>query len=90
VCNFQTLSNLDVPPRTQVSEFWWERDILGEDIIFQLGKQDVNAEFNVTEMAGDFIHSSFGFSPTIPMPSYPDPAMEIAIHFRLTDTINLC
>ena len=90
VGDFQTLSNLDAPHRTQISEFWWERDFFDEMIILQLGKMDVNAEFNVTEMAGDFIHSSFGFSPTVPMPSYPDPAMGVATHFILTDRINFC
>jgi porin len=45
---------------------------------FKLGKQDANTDFAVTYYGSDFINSSFGFPPNIPMPSYPDPALAAA------------
>lgn len=88
VGDFQVLSNIDAPDFMQVSEYWWDRELFDRLISVQLGKQDVNSRFAVMEMAADFINSSFGFHPTIPMPSFPDPSMAAAVSLRLTDRLS--
>ena len=78
--DFQTVSNIDSFDNImQVSEFWWEVPLLESNVLVRLGKQDVNTEFLVIDLAQDFIQSSFGLSPTAGLPSYPDPSMAAAV-----------
>jgi porin len=71
----QGFDNVDAVRFRQLSELWYEQDLLHEAVRLRVGKQDANAEFASVESAGDFLSSSAGFSPTIVgLPSYPDPA----------------
>jgi porin len=89
VGDYQTVSNMDADRQDfQVSEFWWERGILGGDIRVRIGKQDANAEFGVVDLGGDFINASFGMQPNIPMPAWPDQAMGVVTFFQLTDSLS--
>lgn len=88
VGDFQTYSNIDAPDFTQVSEFWYERDVIEDFMAVRIGKQDANAEFAVVDLGGDFIQSSFGFSPTIPLVTFPVPAMGITTFWQLSDTLS--
>ena len=88
VGDFQVLSNIDAPDFVQVSEYWWERALWDGRVRVRLGKQDANADFAVVDLALDFINSSFGFHPTIPMPTFPAPSMGAAVFFRITDRIS--
>jgi len=88
VGDFQVLSNIDAPDYVQMSEFWWERSLFDGRLLLKLGKQDANEEFAVVEMAGNFINSSFGFHPTIPMPSFPAPSMAATVFVHLTDWLD--
>ena len=86
VGDYQWLSNIETSHSfTQVSEYWWERSFVDECVTCRLGKQDCNAEFAVLDVAGDFIGSSYGAHPTIPMPSYPDASMAGVVLLKLTD-----
>jgi len=85
VGDWQVLSNIDAPDFVQMSEFWWERSLFDGWLLVKLGKQDANAEFAAVEMGTDFINSSFGFHPTIPMPSFPSPSMAATVFVHLTD-----
>ncbi|MHC4181110.1 MAG: carbohydrate porin, partial [Planctomycetota bacterium] len=89
VGDFQVLSNIDAPDFMQVSEYWWERGWFDGRVRVRLGKQDANEDFAVVEPAGDFINSSFGFHPTIPMPTFPFPSMAAAVFFQMTDWLSL-
>jgi porin len=51
----------------------------------KLGKQDCNADFAVTELGLEFINSSFGYPPPIPMPTFPDPTLGVAAFLHPTD-----
>ena len=63
----QVLSNIDpFRPYTQVSEFWWQRNVFDDFLLVRLGKQDANTEFAVVDVAGDFVNSSFGLHYNIP------------------------
>ncbi|WP_419194255.1 carbohydrate porin [Novipirellula herctigrandis] len=87
----QVLSNIDSGDNImQVSEYWWEFGLLGDDVTLRLGKQDVNSEFLLVEMAEDFIQSSFGLSPSSAgLPTYPDPSMAAVLLSQLTDQTRL-
>lgn len=89
VGDFQVLSNIDAPDFTQVSEYWWERSIWDNCLTFRIGKQDANSSFGFVDMAADFVQSSYGFHPTIPMPSYPDPSMAAVVFFRPRESMVL-
>lgn len=59
----------------QVSEYWWEFDLFDSAVTVRLGKQDINTEFLLIDKAEDFIHSTFGLSPSTAYPTYPAPSM---------------
>ncbi len=82
VGDFQILSNIDADDLAQISDYWWERDFLDDRLTVRLGKQDANHDFALTELAADFIQSSYGFHPTIPMPSYPHSAAGAVFFLR--------
>ena len=88
VCDCQTLSNIDAPDFAQVSEYWWERSLGDGPITVRLGKQDTNTEFAVVDLGGDFINSSFGFAPNIPLVTFPDPSAAVVTFFQLTEWLN--
>lgn len=87
--DYQCVSSIDAPRRTQVSEYWWQQTFLDGELTLRLGKQDANAEFGVVDLAGDFINSSFGMVPLIPMPTYPDPSAAVAAFYTPCDWLAL-
>jgi len=88
VGDFQVLSNIDAfREGTQVSEYWWEFGFFDDDLVFRLGKQDLNTEFAYIEMGGDFIGSSYGIPPTLLVPTFPDPMMAAVVMSQLTETL---
>jgi porin len=70
--DFQVVSNIDADDFKQVSEFWYLHSFFENRLWVKLGKQEANADFAFVDYGVEFINSSPGFSPTIPMPSYPD------------------
>lgn len=89
VGDYQTLSNLDADPFTQISEYWWMQEFGEGDVWFKIGKQDANADFCALDLAGDFVGSSFGVIPNVPMPTFPTPGMGIAGFARWSDSLLL-
>jgi porin len=85
VGDLQVVSNIDAHEFSQISEYWIEQNLFGEKLRVVLGKQDANADFCALEYSGDFINSSYGPIPTIPMPTFPDPALGIVSSFRPVD-----
>lgn len=88
VGDYQVLSNIDAHDFMQMSEYWWERSLLEGFLRVRLGKRDCNEDFAYEELAGDFINSSFGLRPTIPMPTFPNPSMGVSALFRITDALS--
>lgn len=61
-----------------IYELWYEQRFLDQRLRVKIGKIDANSEFAFVHAAGQFSHSSAGFSPTVfVFPSYPDPATGI-------------
>ncbi|MCA9502235.1 MAG: carbohydrate porin [Myxococcota bacterium] len=76
VGDFQVYSNIDNDlDRVQLAELWIQQELFGERVRLKLGKLDANSEFAFVDVAGEFVNSSAGFSPTIfPLPTYPEPS----------------
>lgn len=92
VGDFQYFSNIDSSPRpdlTQVSEFWYQHNMLCDQLWIKVGKQDANADFGYVDLGGDFINSSFGLIPNIPLPTFPNPGLGLATFGKLTENIVL-
>ena len=85
VGDLQALNNVDAPDRTQVSEYWYEQSLLADKVLVKLGKMDANANFAYVDYGIEIIHSSPGFHPTIPLPTYPDPALGVAVFVQPAD-----
>jgi porin len=80
--NIESDRSLDV-----IYELWYEQLLLDRRLRIKLGKIDANSEFDLVNVAGDFAHSSAGFSPTIlGFPSYPDPAVSVNLFATLLRT----
>lgn len=86
VGDFQLYDNLDTSPRandiTQIAEYWYQQNFADDVWSIKLGKQDANANFAFTDFGGEFIHSSFGMVPTVPLPTYPRPTFGAATFFQ--------
>jgi hypothetical protein len=52
-------------------------------------KQDCNTDFAVVDLGGDFVNSSFGVPPIIPMPTFPNPSMAAALFCHPTENVAL-
>ncbi len=70
-----TISDTARPRYTAVAEYWYEQLLLEDHLRCKFGKQDANADFAYSDVGGDFIHSSFGLPPTIPLPTFPSQAL---------------
>lgn len=92
----QLFSNLDStvgpglrPYYSTIAEYWYEQYWFDDLVSFRIGKQDTNAIFALTDLGGEFVNSSFGPPPPIPMPTFPSNSLGISTFFKLTDTATL-
>ncbi len=80
VGDIQAFSNIDSDNVHQLAELWYEQWLFENRFRLKVGKVEASSEFAYVDSAGEFIHSSPGFSPTIlSFPSYPDPAMSVNV-----------
>ena len=84
-----TISVTERPEFTTIAEYWYEQYFLDDTVRFKIGKQDANADFAYTDLGGDFINSSFGLPPNIPLPTFPSQALGLAGFFELFEDITL-
>jgi len=76
----QGFSNIDDVSRTRLYEFWYAQKLADDRLRFKVGKIDANSDFAVVGVAGDFLNSSMGYSPTIlALPTYPEPKPGITV-----------
>jgi porin len=86
----QLVSNIDSFRNImQVSEYWWEFDVLDSAVTVRLGKQDINTEFLLIDRAVDFIQSNFGLSPSTAYPTYAAPSMAAVALIQITESWQL-
>ena len=84
-----TISATERPHFTTIAEYWYEHFAVDNRLRFKVGKQDANVDFALTDLGGEFIHSSFGVPPNIPLPTFPSQSLGIASFYDLTETVNL-
>jgi porin len=85
---FMPISNLEAHEFTQLSELWLEQ-CFGAHVRVRLGKQDANRDFAGPRFAGNFVNSSFGVAPSVPMPSFPEPDLGAFVSVEPTDWLGL-
>ncbi len=61
--DLQGISNLEADPEWRLYEAWVEHQVQIPRISFLAGVRDLNAEFDVTPSAGDFLNGAFSFGP---------------------------
>lgn len=78
VGDLQVISNIDAKPYGQLYEYWYQQSILNDKLKIKIGKQDANLDFCSLESAGEYVNSSFGLIPNLPIPAYPSPGLGIS------------
>ena len=85
--DMQVASNIDAGEHAYLHELWY-RQQLGP-VSFTLGLQDLNAEFMVSEGAGEFVNSSFGVPPVIatgiPVPIFPLTGLGLSARWDISE-----
>ena len=89
VGDLQALNNADAPNDTRLYEFWYEHRLADDRLRIKVGKMDANEDFAAPDFGGEFVHSSSGFSPTIPFPTWPDPALGAVVSIEPADWLYL-
>lgn len=85
----QGISNIVAPPGTRFAEYHLIQQFADGALAFKIGKQDANADFVVSDGGGEFINSSFGIIPTVPLPTFPAPALGIMSAWQANDQIKI-
>lgn len=83
------INNLEAPAFTELAELWYEQRWLGQGLGVRIGKQDANRDFAAARFPGNFVHSSYGVLPTIPMPSFPAPGLGAVVFVDPTPWLSL-
>lgn len=85
----QAISNIEADDFAQVSELWYEHDFLDQKLRVKFGKMDTNADFAFIDYGGNFSHASSGFSPTIPLLTYPNQDLALFIGYSPWEWLTL-
>lgn len=89
VGDFQVLSNIDADDFFQLSEIWYKHTFLDGALWLKVGKQETNEDFAFVEHGGEFLNSSGGFLPSIPLVTFPDPGLGLAIGIEPVDWFSM-
>ncbi len=84
-----SISNLEAPPYTQLTEFFYEQLLFGKRLRLRLGKQDANRDFGTPRYGGNFLNNNYGMFPTTPLPSYPTTGLGAVVVVEPTDWLAL-
>jgi porin len=85
--NEEPISNIEAQDFTQVSEYGIRQKM--RDLVFYLGKQDVNLLFCVNDVGSLLMNPSYSLVSTVPMPTFPAPAVGAAITTALSERFSL-
>ncbi len=85
----QGISNIVAPAGTRFAEYYLVQELADGDLVVKIGKQDANADFVVSDGGGEFINSSFGLIPTVPLPTFPAPALGIMSAWQVHDAVRI-
>ena len=71
----QTPSSLDNPTFTKLVEAFYSDSYLKDRLSIKAGRQYADSQFDATENGTEFVNSSYGHIPTVPLPTYPYPSL---------------
>jgi porin len=83
------LTNIEARDFTQISQLGFRQSFLDEKARIRLGKQDVNQIFDVNHFGGDFIFPAYTLTPTVPMPTFPAPALGTSLFVEPTGWLSM-
>jgi hypothetical protein len=87
----QRVSNIDGNPGaafnfTQLTQFWWEKNIVDGLLTVRMGKILADSEFALATRGGDFINTSLGWTHTITvLPAYPTASASMIAFLQLSE-----
>jgi len=84
VGDIQGVSNIDAPELAKVGQAYLRYQT--DDFWVKFGRQDENSDFALSSVAGEFINSSMGYSPSLNgLESYPDATWMLSAQVKLND-----
>lgn len=89
VGDVQGVSNIVAPPGTRFAEYFLDQHLADGRWRIKIGKQDANADFVVSDGGGEFVNSSFGIIPTVPLPTFPAPALGVVVGWSPSGVIHV-
>lgn len=84
-----TVSDTGRPYFAAIAAYWYEHAWFDGKLRGKIGKQDSNVDFAYSDIASDFVHSTFGLSPNIPLPTFPSQALGVSFFWKATDNATL-
>ena len=87
--DLQGASNLAAPSRVQLSELWFQQEVLKGRLSLKAGRFDANVDLAACEWSTELLMSSFGLPPAVALPTYPNPGLGVVIDLRLHDAIRV-
>lgn len=88
VGDFQLLDTYDVHRFGHISEYYYQQSLFDDKFSMKVGKQEANFDFCALTSGFNFANASWSFMPTIPLPSYPNPAMGIMAKVQPTEWLS--
>ena len=89
VGDFQVLSNIDADHYFQISELWYKHHFLEDKLWMKIGKLEANTDFAFVDFGSEFINSSAGFHPTIPLVTYPDQDWGVVLGIETNEHLSV-
>ncbi len=71
-------SDIVAPPHTELADWGLDQELAQGRLLVRLGRQDANDLFAVNPAGADFLVPAFTLVPTVPMPTFPTPALGAA------------
>jgi porin len=89
VGDFQSVSNFDAHDFVQISDFWYKHHFMEDRLWVKVGKMEANDDFAFVDYGVEFIHSSPGLIPTIPLPTFPDQDWGVVVGYDTQDWFSM-
>ena len=84
----QTPSSFDNPTMTKLIEAFYSDTYHKDRLHIKVGRHYADTEFDVAENGAEFVNSSYGLIPTIPLPTYPYPDFGVSAWYTPTQRIS--
>ena len=84
-----SISDIDAPDFTQVSQYGLDQSLLDGKLNLLIGKQDVNTYFCANNFGSQFIFPAYTLIPTVTLPTFPEPALGLTVLGRVADRVHL-